>query len=65
MSDSSKSQEIEITPEMVEAGLRAYEAWEPEHIFSEVGAAEYAKRDLVVSIFQVLVGPKGPAFQRK
>ena len=56
-----KLEETEITPEMIEAGLTAYDVWEPDHIFAEQGgAADYAKRELLGSIFRAM----GPAQRR-
>ena len=47
--------QIKSTPEMIEAGVGVYEAWEPNHIFDgQGGAADYAKRDLVADIFRVM-----------
>lgn len=58
MSDTNKPQagaQIESTPEMIAAGVKAYEAWEPDHIFDDQGgAADYAKRELVADIFCVM-----------
>lgn len=59
------SEDVQITPEMVEAGVRAYDAWEPEHVFSEVGAADYAKRNLVATILRVAIELEGRASQRR
>lgn len=52
--------EIEVTPEMIEAGVAVYDAWEPDHIFDEGGgASEYAKRELVKSLFAALFRAQG------
>lgn len=49
--------EIEITPDMIKAGMTAYNCWEPDHVFDDFGgAASYAKRDLVRKIFMAMLG---------
>ena len=46
---------IEVTPEMIEAGVDQYEVWEPEHIFDDQGgAADYAKRELVAAVYRAM-----------
>lgn len=50
---SGAPDEIEAMPEMIAAGVRAYDEWEPDHIFAENGgAAAYAVRKLVVEVFK-------------
>ncbi len=55
---------IEVTPEMTEAGVKAYEAWEPNHIFDgQDGAADYAKSDLASIIFRAMASVRHPSEQ--
>jgi hypothetical protein len=35
--------DIEITPEMVEAGVNEFDAWESDHVFDEQPVADYAR----------------------
>jgi hypothetical protein len=43
---------IEITEEMVEAGVEVYEEWEPHHVFEGAGGpAAYAIRELVRAVY--------------
>lgn len=55
--------QIEITPEMIEAGKMVYKRWEPNHIFlppSECGggAARYAVRKLVKEVYCSMIRAK-------
>jgi hypothetical protein len=44
--------EIEVTDEMVEAGVEVYEEWEPHHVFEGAGGpASYAIRELVKAVY--------------
>ncbi len=46
---------VEVTPEMIKAGLGVFDSWEPDHIFDEQGGvAEYAKRELVEALFRTM-----------
>jgi hypothetical protein len=43
---------IEITEEMIEAGVEIYEEWEPRHVFEGAGGrAAYAIRELVKAVY--------------
>ena len=53
-SQNQKSHEVEITPEMIEAGVRFYSQWEPGHIFGEE-ASPYAIRELVEGVFREML----------
>jgi hypothetical protein len=47
---------IEITEEMIEAGVNAYQKWEPDHVFEGIGGvAPYAVRDLVKLVYRAMV----------
>jgi hypothetical protein len=53
--------EIEISPAMIDAGVGAYEQWESEHIFDELGGAGlYAARELVISVYRAMAICTGP-----
>ncbi len=44
--------EVEITEEMITAGVGAYEEWEPDHLFPETGSpSPYAIRELALRIY--------------
>lgn len=45
--------EIEITEEMIEAAIVAYDAWEMDAVFDE-GVSPYAKRELAMAIFRAM-----------
>lgn len=57
----SKNKKLEITPEMIEVGVKMYDIWEPGHIFADFGAAEYAKEELVRSVFQGMLQEADPS----
>ena len=45
--------DVEITPEMIEAGVRVYEEWEAENVFQDDFATPVdCKRKLVGTIFR-------------
>lgn len=44
---------VDITPEMIEAGVRVYDCWEPDHIFDEVGGLPIMQS---VSWWQMFLG---------
>jgi hypothetical protein len=46
---------VEVTLEMIRAGVGVFDSWEPDHIFDEQGGvAEYAKRELVEALFRIM-----------
>ena len=55
MTGLKEHKKTEITPEMIEAGVKVYEKCEPDHIFADFGAAEYAQEELVAAIFQKML----------
>ncbi len=57
MVDNSKRQagKIEITPKMIEAGVRVYQKWEPKHVFGDfTPPADYAVEELAKKMFRAM-----------
>jgi len=50
-----ESEGITVTPQMIEAGWRVYQQWEPDNIFDPYGGpGEYAIRELLERAFQAM-----------
>ena len=60
MSEGQASAEIEVTAEMIEAAIKAYDLWEPDHIFDPLGGpVEFAVRELAVMMYRAMILAKG------
>jgi hypothetical protein len=51
-----KLDEIEVTPAMIEAGVRAVESWADKHAYFDDGSGDLFEPEFVASVFRAMMG---------